>query len=342
MMVGNFTQTCVVAKNEIVKCVRGRKFLISFAIVLIVFLLVTALQFITDSWDTLDNMGALASTYLNTLPLVIALIVALLSSIALVSEFEERTALVLFTRPIRRTSILLGKVFSCTIIEALIIAFYYILVVVVGFFKIDSMSYIDILISYGFAVLYAFSASGIAFVISAFFKKGSVCTIICLLLLLLVIPLVSTMLGNNGGENWFMIDKASDAIYTCIPEYVENYNMNLDAFAAVIESAIQILEGFTSSDLDAAKEWLAAYMASPDYEELVPTVQISIAKMAAFLNLGADGNLPGMIMVLKIMAGSSLITPIESPDIVKEVLVLVAWGVAGYFIAWIRFIRREF
>ena len=340
-MVNDIVQIGVVAKNELIKCVRGRKFLISFAMVVLVFLLVTALQFITDSWDSITSMGSLASTYLNTLPIVIALIVALLSSIALVSEFEERTALILFTRPIRRTTILLGKILSCVIIEAMIIAVYYILVGSVGLSKVDDMS-IDILTSYGFALLYAFSASGIAFVISAFFKKGSVCTIICLLLLLVIMPIISSMLGNDGGENWFMIDKAADTIYTCIPEYVDNYNATVSAFSSVVESATGILEGFTDSNLDAAKQWLAAYMSSPDFAALDPSVQMSIGRMAAFLNLDADGNLSGMIMVLKMLSGSSLITPMENPDLCKEALVLIAWGIAGYFIAWIRFIRREF
>jgi len=155
-------------------------------------------------------------------------------------------------------------------------------------------------------------------------------------------PIISSMLGNDGGENWFMIDKAADTIYTCIPEYVDNYNATVSAFSSVVESATGILEGFTDSNLDAAKQWLAAYMSSPDFAALDPSVQMSIGRMAAFLNLDADGNLSGMIMVLKMLSGSSLITPMENPDLCKEALVLIAWGIAGYFIAWIRFIRREF
>lgn len=335
-MANDISQIGVVAKNEIIKCARGRKFLISLVIVFVVFLLITGLQFVMDSWDNLDSIGALTEAYLSTFPMVIVLIVALLSSIALVSEFEERTALILFTRPVRRTSILIGKILACTIVEALIILVYYILVATVGFLKIDGMS-LNFLTSFGFAVMYAFATSGVAFVISAFLKKSSVCTVISILLMLVIFPIVSTMVEANDGESWYMIDQAGETIYTCIPEYVDRYNETLDQFDDVIGQAIAILEGFTDQDVQIAVQAFMDY-----YQTLDPESQAAFAPLLEYLNTSYSQNLYGMIFVLKMMSGSALLAPMENPDLLKEFLILLVWGIAGYFVAWIRFVRREF
>jgi len=60
--------------------------------------------------------------------------------------------------------------------------------------------------------------------------------------------------------------------------------------------------------------------------------------------LGQDytKDLAGMIAVLKAMASSSMVAPLDNPDLTKEAIVLIAWGVVCYFIAWIKFVRREF
>jgi ABC-2 type transport system permease protein len=342
MMVSDITQVMVVTKNEIIKCVRGKKFMVSLIIVFLVFILITALQFLTNSWDSINSMGMVMSTYFSTFPMVITLVVALLSSIAIVSEFEERTALILFTRPIRRTTIFIGKVLSCAIIEAMMILAYYIMATAVAAAKASDFSAGDMAASFGIAILYTVAASGIAFVVSSFFKKGSVCTIITILLILIITPIVSAVAGNDGGENWYMLDQAGNTLYTCVPGYVDMYNEFSNQFVAVVDNAIQILEGFTDKGLDPGKDWLQAYMATAEFQELDPTVQVSVAKMFAFLNLGTDGNLKAMIMVLKMMTTSSMITPMEYPDVGKEALVLVVWAFVGYIIAWVKFVRREF
>lgn len=375
-MAGDISQIAVVAKNEMIKCVRGRKFMISLAIVLLVFLLITGLQLLIGTWDNMKDIGALIDVYIDNLPMIIVLVVALLSSIAIVSEFEERTALILFTRPVRRTSIFIGKLLACTIIEAMIILTYYILVIIVGMIKIGSVP-IDFFTSFAFAALYAFAASGIAFIISSFFKKGSVCTVVSILLLIVIFPIISAMMTTDGGDNWFMMDQASDTIYTSIPEYVDRYNENIEQFDNVIQSAVDILKGFTDESLSKGIGWIAMQIFSPEfflldektqtlviqsvfsgysdamdqYEQYFDpdyfalpdhTTQVSVMRVFTFLTMTADGNLSGMIRVLEMLSNMSALQPIEYPDLVKNALVLIVWAIVGYFIAWARFIKKEF
>ena len=364
-MMNDLSQIYVVTKNEIIKCVRGRKFLISLLIVSAVFLLITLLQFVLGQWDSITTVGSWVDTYLSTFPMVLTLVIALLSSIAIVSEFEERTALILFTRPVRRTSILVGKIISCTLIESMIILMYFVLIGIVGMVKIGSLPG-EMLLSYAIAVMYVFAASGIAFVISAFLKKGSVCTIISLLLLLVIVPIISAMETTDGGENWYMIDQAGNTMYQCYPEYVDRYNETLDGIGEVMDSAAKILTGFTSDDIQASAAWLLSFVFTPEYLAMTPEQQAAIPPedlvyymnpeylaldaetrysmlyLTGFLNIGASEHITDMAKALEYLVDSPLLKPMEHPDIGRAMLVLLVWGIVGYFIAWIRFIRREF
>ncbi len=193
-------QTFMVAKNELIKGMRGKKFQISLGIVLLIFVLITILPYATGgSWSG-KPVGTFLSSYISYVSMVALLIVALLSSVALVSEFEERTALILFTRPVKRTTIFVGKLEACFAISALIMLVYYVLVAAMIAIFTGTVP-IELIISLAFCLLYVFAASGIAFIISAFLKKSSVATIITILVLMAVIPIFTSMLS---GDTWYL------------------------------------------------------------------------------------------------------------------------------------------
>jgi len=338
MMVGDFRQICTITKNELIKSVRGKKFLVSLLIVLLVFGLITLLGYATNGWDPQFTTANIISTYMSYIGMVALLIVALMSSVALVSEFEERTALILFTRPVRRTSIFIGKIFSCLIIEALIILVYYAIVTAFSLYHVGEVSD-KMLTSYVMCVLYAFAASGIAFVISAFFKKSSVCTIISLLVLILVIPVITGMLK---GDTWFMLDTAGNSIITCVPEYVKAYNETVDMFTAVVSNAADVLKGFASPDMQELAKALNEVILSGGLSTLDPNVIAMIVAMDQFfLSIPVD-NITDMADVLNMMVGSDMMKKIDNPNVLLEGSVLIIWGIAGYLIAWCKFVRREF
>ncbi|MCK9323363.1 MAG: ABC transporter permease [Candidatus Methanomethylophilaceae archaeon] len=295
----DFKQVYVVTKNEIIKSVRGKKFIVSLAVILLIFMLITVLPYATGGGWSGKTSGDMLSSYLSNISMVSLLIVALLSSVALVSEFEERTALILFTRPIKRTSIFLGKIISCVLIEGFILAVYYILTTVMLVAFTGGVS-VELLTSFGFCILYLFAASGIAFVISAFIKKGSVGTIITLLVLIMVIPIVTQMMS---GDTWFMLNTAGNTIITCVPDYVNSYNKEILTWMSSMQSAIDYL--LTSADP-------------------------KILDVAKFMQRMVDTQMFGFMKI------------IEIPNLAREAGVLILWGVAAYFVAWIKFIRKEF
>jgi len=233
----DFRQSLVISRNEIIKSIRGKKFLLSLAVIVLIFALITLIPYATgNGWDDKSASDVL-SAYLSYASMVILLIVALLSSVALVSEFEERTALILFTRPLKRTTIFVGKIVACVLIETLMMGLYYVLVAIMLLIFTQEIP-ATFLVSFCFCILYIFAASGIAFVISAFFKKSSICTIISLLVLLLVIPIFTMMIK---GDTWYMLDTAGNTILNCIPEYVSSYNQMIYQTMGQLQLAVDYL-----------------------------------------------------------------------------------------------------
>lgn len=204
-------QSYVVMKNEIVKFTRGKKMLLFTALIFLVLILLTAVPYILGEGLS-DNATELAASYSSFIALIVLLFATLFASTSLVSEFEERTALILFTRPVKKSSILLGKLTASMVIGIAFLAFYYIFTSVVSLAVAGSVD-ATLLTSFGLAVLYLFCMVGIALLISSVMKKGSTATIITFVMSLLIFSIISTLLGAYDVENWWLPDIASSAIY---------------------------------------------------------------------------------------------------------------------------------
>ncbi len=222
----DFRQSYVVAKNEIRKFVRGKRFTLYVALIGIVFALITFLPYLVGG-DLGNTSGEVISNYVPYVFLLVILAATLFASITVVSEFEERTALILFTRPIKKTSIFLGKILGCIILETVMVVVFYIGIMVVAFAVSGSVSS-DLLISLGLAFIYVVATSGVAVLISSIMKKGSTCAILTFVLLLLILPIISGVLSMSM-DPWFMLDQAANSISTSMPEYVANTNDGMQA-----------------------------------------------------------------------------------------------------------------
>lgn len=212
-------QSFVVMKNEIIKTLRAKKALLYLALVFAVLALETALPYLVG--DGLKGEAEMIyGEYLTMASLLVLLAATLFGSYTIVSEFEERTALVLFTRPIKKSSIFIGKFLSCYLIGAVIMAVYYVFVVIIALAVTG-----DVISSVGksFVVMlsYLFACTGVAMLISSFFKKGGTSAVMTFMTILLFISIVTGVLTLNNIDPWFMMDHASGAITGCISEYAE-------------------------------------------------------------------------------------------------------------------------
>ena len=207
-------QSVVVAKNEIKKFMVGKKIILFGLLVLVLEALNLIVPYVWGKGfeTSLDATEAL----LGNITFFIIIAAVLFTATSIVSEFEERTALVLFTKPIRKWAIFLGKLLASVAIMAgftLIIYLYTAIVCVVTCGDIPSA----LLASLGLAFCGIVGTSGLAIMLSSVFKKGSTASIMTLVFYLLVLSMVGSLISTYGNvDTWWMLNDAMNNITNCI------------------------------------------------------------------------------------------------------------------------------
>lgn len=238
-------QTVVIARNEVRKFLNSKRFAIYAAIMLLSMILITALPYVVGDGITGDKPIEVFYLYGNMAAMMAVLAATLFSSYAIVAEFEERTALILFTRPVRKISIFVGKMIACIAIEAIVLIAYFLLGLGVTYLKTHEQvpAFIP---SLALALLYMLACSGIAMLVSSFAKKGGTAAVVTFIALMLIIPIVTSAMSTANIDTWFMLDTAGDAILTSMEEYVD-----------MINGVMNDIESGTGADLSIIKLKLA-------------------------------------------------------------------------------------
>jgi len=217
-------QSYVIAVNEVRKFIRGKKLLVYVIIVALLFLLWTILPALAREHftDVYTSPVELIYIYLYIMMLLIPLAAALFASNTIVSEFEERTALVLFTRPVKKTSIFLGKLAGCLVLETLLIVIYYLCLALVSLIYFKTVP-TELFILLGIACLAITASTGIALLMSSLLKRSSTTIALTFFMLIMIIPIVSFMLTIGGvHDTWFMfvlfnMGASDPSVYLTIP-----------------------------------------------------------------------------------------------------------------------------
>ncbi|MDR0523350.1 MAG: ABC transporter permease [Candidatus Methanoplasma sp.] len=217
----DFRQTYVVAKNEIRKFVRGKKLAIYVALVAAIFALITILPYALGG-GLGDTPGKVVSAYFMFASFLPVLAATLFASSVYVSEFEERTALILFTRPVKKTSVFIGKFIGCLVLEILVIIGFYVAVAMAALAAAGSIPVGIFGSSLGLICLYMFATSGVAAVFSTMMRKSGTAAIMTFLTILMFVTIFTQIIqASTGADTWFMLDTAAEAIVSCVPEYRE-------------------------------------------------------------------------------------------------------------------------
>ena len=224
-------QALIVFKYEIMKLFSGKKILIFGIINVLILALLTALIFIFDidgSALGIPNDIFCIELYLSVSSYLMLFGATLFSAGTLVSEFEERTSLLLFTKPIRKISIFLGKMSAAYVLNLLFLIFYYVVTAVAISLKFGTFT-TDLLVSVGYCAVYIFSLTGIALLFSSLMKKSSSASILTFLFILLVpsivgiaIQLITISSGGDAPDLWYILNSASQSVAACLEGPVEN------------------------------------------------------------------------------------------------------------------------
>ena len=217
-------QALIVGRYEIIKFFNGKKIYI-FGIIyaLVLALLSVVLFFFTDGDPTTEEI---LPTFISFVTLLLLIGATLFSSVTLVSEFEERTSLLLFTRPIRKGSIFMGKFVAAYLLNmAFVIVYYLLSSVIVGIKTGGFMG--SIFTSLVFCAAYVFALTGIAILFSALMKKSSSASILTFVFILLVPSIITMVVMLATGSQdlsgyWYILDVAEASITNSLIGTAEN------------------------------------------------------------------------------------------------------------------------
>jgi ABC-2 type transport system permease protein len=206
-------QIGVVTKYEILKHTRSKRMFVFSGIAILIFVLITALHLIFDGLPN-DSEEFIVS-YVGMVNLMVILGVSLFCASAIASEFEERTALLMFPRPIKKTSFFTGKVLACYAVCGGVIALYYAVCMV---FCLAYTGGLDAtaFASLGYALLFMLGAGGFALFISSVSGRGSIAVVITIATLLLVFNIIDGMFFMFNVEPVFSITYAAVDILNVI------------------------------------------------------------------------------------------------------------------------------
>jgi ABC-2 type transporter. len=237
-------QVSVVAKNEMKKFIRGKRLLIYVAIAAVFFALTVIVPYLLLEPGE-DFKVAVLGFSIASVSLLAAIAAILFASGVIASEFEERTALILFTRPIKKTTIFLGKIIGCLLFEIMVLAGVYLVLILMTFFVVDGgVPIMELLTSLGFAIMYLMAASSVAILLSSVVKKASTSAIISFFLLFFLLSSVTGLLQIfTDIEPWFMFDYVAELMMTCVPDF--NLTSTVSNLESILVSTLWIAVSLT-------------------------------------------------------------------------------------------------
>jgi len=210
----DFRQIGVVTHYELLKHLRSKRMIVFAAIGVLLIVLITVLRLYFDAMSS--DSETFMSDYLGLMMLFIIIGVSLFCAPAIASEFEERTALLVFPRPIKKSTFLAGKMLACYIVVGVVIILYYAICMILSLIFAHGLN-IKAFGSLGLALLFMLGAGGFAFFLSSISKKGSTAIVLAIVILLLVFwMIIDSITALYGIEPVFSLTYAGTDISNII------------------------------------------------------------------------------------------------------------------------------
>ena len=208
----DFYDTSLNIKFELLKHVKRKRFLI----VLFLAVLTPAIFYIIPEVQHTDfpkSAMEFANTNLGFINWLIVISAAIFAGDAISSEYENKTGLLLFATPQRRTSIFVGKYFAALIATCLGIFLYYLVTAleIVQIYGPSSMI-MEFNKSLMIAIIYSISVVSVIFFFSSVFKRTITSSLIGFFLFLMILPIITGVLKGVEVEPWFLVTYSGELI----------------------------------------------------------------------------------------------------------------------------------
>jgi len=129
----------------------------------------------------------------------------------LVSEFQNRTAYLLFPNPVRREILLTGKFLASFIASFAMVLIYYAVIIILSLVTLGAVAeYIHL--SFAFAILFLLASLALAYFISSVMKGSTGSIVLTFFLLLMIMPIIEGVGGAAGVKMWFLLTFAAHSL----------------------------------------------------------------------------------------------------------------------------------
>jgi len=174
-----FEKLRVVTRYEFLKHIRRKRLYVILALALVAELaVIISIPLLMDGYP--DNMMVMA--FLLTVgPSLASLGAVFFAGDAIAGEFESKTGFILFTNPVKRITLWLGKYLACSIAVVLLVAFSY-LITAIALLAIYGEVPAEMAQSFGLALLFAGAFLSVTFFFSSISKGAMGATVMTLLL----------------------------------------------------------------------------------------------------------------------------------------------------------------
>jgi len=210
-------QLFIVFRYEILRNLRGKKILGILAITVAVAL------FFIGIFEFVESQGMVIDSIILSIPVtfvffLIVLMGAFFGSSAIVSEFHDKTGSLLFTNPVSKSSIWLGKFISSEIISIGVLLVYYLIIIGYAVSK-GQIVPTEILSSISFSIVALTMVMSIAFLISSIFRGPTGAAVLVFALFIIILPIVDQLLINVvDTEPWYTPTFSSGIIQNSIAD----------------------------------------------------------------------------------------------------------------------------
>jgi ABC-2 type transport system permease protein len=204
-----FERLGIVVRYEFLKHIRRARLYVILGIALLTELAVLIL--IPVLLDGYPRSVMVMAVLLTVGPSLAALGAVFFAGDAIAGEFEGKTGFLLFTNPIRRYIIWLGKYLAGFIAVVLMILFTYI-IIVISLLVIYQEVPFETLTSFGLCILFASATLSLTFLFSALSKGAMGATVMTLVFIWVISGILESILGFTGNPYWFMISAGGDSI----------------------------------------------------------------------------------------------------------------------------------
>ena len=211
-----FEKLRIVTRYEFLKHIRRKRLYVILALALVAELaVIISIPLLMDGYP--DNMMVMA--FLLTVgPSLASLGAVFFAGDAIAGEFESKTGFILFTNPVKRITLWLGKYLACSIAVVLLVAFSY-LITAIALLAIYGEVPAEMAQSFGLALLFAGAFLSVTFFFSSISKGAMGATVMTLLLVMVVFGIIESVLMFTDNPSWFLLSTGGDSIAAVYGEY---------------------------------------------------------------------------------------------------------------------------